>query len=186
MKDLVHCFADVIKQKDTERIKNGTFHAGIGSFEEEHHLDFLEEKLPSIQREIEYNESSEECDLKYNNNGKDYYIEFKLCRPYKNNGKIEEFFYKTIFSPFDKNTLMTDVNKLFNSTFVGEKVIMFVYYEKAENENPLLTSNNIIDKIITDAKLWYNINLRVLVRTSIENLVHPIHQRAELVTLIKE
>lgn len=184
-------FARILKQKDSEALAFKNYSPGVGSFDEIRLVNFFEENQSvefrntlALKREIKYPNSEERLDLIFTkNNDEVLLVEFKLCRPFRNNGSFDEHFYKTIFSPYDNNTLMTDILKLGSSSITGNKYIMFVYFEPSQHSNTLLSLNRIISKIISDSKFYYGTKLEESATAHFTDLIHPIHQSGAIVLL---
>jgi hypothetical protein len=124
LEQFVDDMAEAIEVKDSE-VSHERFQEGIGPFEEERQLEFLVEKLRSmgydgLEREVKYPSSSKKVDLIW----KHYQIEAKLLRLRGDKGRLSQYMFRKIFSPFKNNSLLGDAEKLLGSDLGGEKLFL--------------------------------------------------------------
>lgn len=183
MADLEQCVEDMAKAieiKDSE-VSHEKFQDGIGPFEEERQLDFLVEELRSmgyegIKQEIKYPSSSKKVDLIW----KRHQIEAKLLRLRGDNGRLSQYMFRKIFSPFKSNSLMGDAEKLLESDLNGQKALLGIYYEREDEPQDKLNFENISEKIKNDLEFWHDITVEEEYTASFEGLQHPVHERGEV------
>jgi len=113
----------------------GQYGDGVGSEGEERQLDLLvdalretDDRYHDLEREFPYPESTERCDLVLPDGTP---IEAKLIRYWRANGDPEPTMYGHVFSPFHRNTLLTDVEKLHESKFDGPTALLGLFYERS-------------------------------------------------------
>jgi hypothetical protein len=177
----VEDMAKAIEIKDRE-VSHEKFQDGIGPFEEERQLDFLVEELKSkeyqgIKQEVKYPSSSKKVDLIW----KSHQIEAKLLRLRGDNGRLSQYMFRKIFSPFKSNSLIGDAEKLLESDLGGQKALLGIYYEREDEPQEKLNFENISKKIKKDLEFWHSITVEEEYTASFESLRHPVHQKGRVV-----
>jgi len=119
--DLTVDMAEVVPAVDEGT--SGQYGAGIGSESEERQLELILDQLcgldaryEGIDREAPYPERPGKCDLVLLSGMP---VEAKLIRYWRANGDPELNMYTHVFSPFHRNTLLTDAERLHESQILG-------------------------------------------------------------------
>lgn len=181
LEQFVEDMAKAIEIKDSE-VSHEKFQDGIGPFGEESQLDFLVEELESmgyqsIKQEVKYPSSSKKVDLIWES----HQIEAKLLRLRGDNGRLSQYMFRKIFSPFKSNSLMGDAEKLLESDLGGQKALLGIYYEKRDEPQENLDFENISQKVKDDLDFWHNITIEEEYTASFEGLQHPVHEKGKVV-----
>lgn len=181
LEQFVEDMAKAIEIKDS-KVSHDKFQDGIGPFEEERQLDFLVEELESmgyqdIKQEVKYPSSSKKVDLIW----KTHQIEAKLLRLRGDNGRLSQYMFRKIFSPFKSNSLMGDAEKLLESDLGGQKVLLGIYYEREDESQEKLNFENISQKIKNDLDFWHDTTVEEEHTASFEGLQHPVHKKGKVV-----
>lgn len=190
LEELADGFAAVMQQVDSEA-EHGRWKPGIGPFEEERQVErllgtFRETHDPgwSIETEVSYPDSGQRCDLVVNADQHRIPIEAKLLRFRLDNGNIDSNCYMSVFSPFPEessSSLLTDVQKLRNSTFGTHGGVLGLYYEKEDEPYEQMQVEKIARKFAEDAGYWYDIDVTVGRIAKFSELRHPHHQQGAVV-----
>jgi hypothetical protein len=104
-----------------DRETTGQYGDGLGSEDEERQLDLLlthlrttDERYEQVDREVSYPNGTGNCDLVLPTGMP---VEAKLIRYWRANGDPEPTMFGHVFSPFHRNTLLTDARRLRESSF---------------------------------------------------------------------
>ena len=166
--DIIKIIADILKEFDSERPVHKNFSPGIGPFGE-----------PQIVREIAWRLSSRgipsqtkrtpDLDVQ-----QEWAIEFKIIRPFGDNGREAENWSVNLLHPYSGNvSLVGDAIKLSELNNYRHKGLFVIGYEHDPVKislDPLIHSFELI------AKQVMNIALSERVEEKREHLVHPKHQ----------
>lgn len=130
LSDLTEDIAEVIPDVDSRT--SGQYGDGIGSENEERQIELLLDELreqdsryQEVRREVPYPESAERCDLILPDGTP---VEAKLVRYWRANGDPEPNMHKHVFSPFHKNTLLTDAHSLTDSEIGDRGGLLGLFY----------------------------------------------------------
>jgi hypothetical protein len=166
--DLVKSIADILKEFDNEKPKHKEFKPGIGPFGEPQIVSIiatrLEERgIPSRTRRTP--------DLEIN---KEWAIEFKIVRPFGDNGKEAENWTVNLLHPYPGNvSLIGDAIKLLQIPNYSHKGLFIIGYEHEPAKislDPLINSFELITRGVMNIKLGERIEERR------NKLIHPEHQ----------
>lgn len=166
--ELVSVIADLLKDFDSEYPEHKTFQPGIGPFGE-----------PQLVREIATRLSKQGIGAQTHRTPDmdvqdSWAIEFKIVRPFGNNGREAENWSQNLLHPYEGNvSLIGDAIKLLKLDNYPHKCLFVIGYEhdppKIELE-PLLSSFELISSCVMKIAIGERIE-------AIRNgLVHPIHQ----------
>jgi hypothetical protein len=101
-------------------------------------------------------------------------IEFKIARPFGDNGRIAENWSVNLLHPYPGNTsTLGDCLKLANSEFEERKAVVVIGFEHYPAQIPLWP---LLDSFEVIAKQILQINLSARCEQTRNNLIHPVHQ----------
>jgi hypothetical protein len=195
LSDLTEDIAEVIPDVDSRT--GGQYGDGIGSENEERQIELLLDELreqdsryQEVRREVPYPESAERCDLMLPDGTP---VEAKLIRYWRANGDPEPNMHKHVFSPFHKNTLLTDAHSLTDSEIGDRGGLLGLFYKRADNEPETVdalpsryTAEDIADKIAKDVSYWYDVEASVCEISHFTGLQHTIHKQGAIISWIVE
>lgn len=195
LSELTEDIAEVIPDVDSRT--SGQYGDGIGSEDEERQLELLLDELreqdplyQEVEREVPYPESAERCDLMLPDGTA---VEAKLIRYWRANGDPEHSMYKTVFSPFHRNTLLSDAHILTQSELGDRGGLLGLFYKRADGEPETVealpgryTAEDIADKIAKDAEYWYDLEASVCEISHFSGLQHTIHKQGAIISWILE
>ena len=190
---LTEDMAQVIPEVDRQTV--GQYGDGIGSENEERQVELLlqhlrerNDRYQGVQQEVPYPNSTERCDLMLPS---DLPVEVKLIRYWRANGDPEPNMYKHVFSPFHRNTLLTDANRLSNSEFGSQSGLLGLFYTRSENDPETVqalpsryTANDIADKIAEDISYWYDLNVSICNIAPFSGLQHTVHKQGAIISWV--
>ena len=105
-------------------------------------------------------------------------IEFKIARPYGDNGKEAENWSVNLLHPYPGNvSTVGDCYKLCELPGPERKAVVVISYEHAPPRislTPLIESFEVVAKHVAGLELSPRVEVRV------DNLIHPIHQSARI------
>lgn len=105
-------------------------------------------------------------------------IEFKIARPYGDNGKEAENWSVNLLHPYPGNvSTVGDCYKLCELPGPERKAVAVIGYEHAPPRislTPLIESFEVVAKHVAGMKLSPRVEVRV------DNLLHPVHQSARI------
>jgi hypothetical protein len=184
-------FASIIPSVDAET--EGQYGSGIGSESEERQvelildaLDDIDESYRGVKREVAYPDRPADCDIVFNDGTP---IEAKLLRYWRANGDPEPHWYKHIFSPFNRNTLLTDSKRLCESDFEQVGGLLGLFYQRTPDDSVSVeesperfTASALAEKVVRDIEYWYGYDAEVCGIESFSGLQHSIHRRGSVIT----
>lgn len=166
--DIIRIIADILKDFDDQKPIHKEFKPGIGPFGEPQIVHTISEKLtgkgiPAKTRR------TPDLDIQG-----EWAIEFKIVRPYGDNGKEAENWTVNLLHPYAGNvSLIGDAIKLSQLPKYGHKGLFIIGYE----HNPAKIS---LDPIISSFELIMKNVIKINIGERIEEkrhgLVHPEHQ----------
>lgn len=167
-RNIVITIADILKEFDSERPIHKAFQPGIGPFGEPQIVGVIARRL--MERGITAKtKRTPDLDIQHQ-----WAIEFKIVRPFGDNGKEAENWSVNMLHPYPGNvSLISDAIKVLSlSTFPnkGLFVIGYEHYPAKINLDPLLDSFEVI------ARQVLNISLDERIEQKRGGLVHPEHQ----------
>jgi hypothetical protein len=195
LSDLTKDIAEVIPDVDSRT--SGQYGDGIGSEDEERQIELLLDELreqdpryQQVKREVPYPDSAERCDLMLPDGTA---VEAKLIRYWRANGDPEHYMYKTVFSPFHRNTLLSDAQILTESELGDRGGLLGLFYKRADAEPETVealpsryTAEDIADKIAKDIEHWYDREASVCEISHFSGLQHAIHKQGAIISWIVE
>ena len=185
--DIVGDFADAFKAVDETRPQGGSrtriYRPGIGPLTEadavSRALQYLKEsKRSSYYRDASpkrYPNSRQQCDLVVPN---EWAMEFKLLRPFGDNGAEAEHWSENALHPYPGNVRsIGDSFKLVESGFPERKAIVIFGYEHSP---PLIDTTVAIESFEAIAKQVVGIELGARQSAEFGPLIHPVHQQGKV------
>ena len=166
--DLLRIIADILKEYDDEKPVHKAFKPGIGPFGEPQIVHIISERLTNKGIPAKTRRTPDLDILS------DWAVEFKIVRPFGDNGKEAEEWTVNLLHPYPGNvSLIGDALKLKQLPNYDHKGLFIIGYE----HNPAIIS---LDPIIASFELIaqnvMNINLRERIEEKRIGLVHPTHQ----------
>ncbi len=173
--NLVGMIADILKDFDSQRPIHKKYKPGIGPFGEPQIVREIEERL---QRSGVYAQQRRTPDLVVHHDKDIFAIEFKIVRPFGDNGREAENWSVNMLHPYPGNvSLLGDALKLLGQINLGQinlkKALFLIGYEHNQAKislDPLICSFEVI------ARQVMNIPLGQRVEERRDGLVHPEHQ----------
>ena len=166
--DLVITIADILKDFDNEKPKHKDFKPGIGPFGEPQIVGIISNRL---ERKGISARTKRTPDLEIQ---QDWAIEFKIIRPFGDNGKEAENWTVNLLHPYPGNvSLIGDAIKLLQIPNYSRKGLFIIGYEHDPAKislDPLIYSFELITREVMNIRLGERIEERR------NNLVHPEHQ----------
>jgi hypothetical protein len=165
-------FACALKEIDSSRAVHKQFQAGIGPFGE---ADAVKAAVSVLRRghPAVYGNAvtKRQPDLLIPN---EWQIEFKIVRPFGDNGKKAENWSQNVLHPYPGNTSsIGDCLKLAASAGNERKAVVVFGYE----HNPAVISlDPCIDGFEMLAGRLLGIRLSPRIERRVDNLIHPVHQ----------
>jgi hypothetical protein len=185
--DIVNDFAEALKGVDTlrpqGRSKSRVYREGVGPLTEAESvskaIEYLKKRAsPSPYENAlpkRYPSGRQQCDLVIPG---EWAIEFKLLRPFGDNGKEAEHWSENILHPYEGNSSsIGDCIKLIKSDFSERKAIIVFGYEHAP---PLIELNRAVKSFEVIAKEVWGIELSERYASEFQNLIHPVHQQGKV------
>ncbi|MFB6183709.1 MAG: hypothetical protein ABEI96_04065, partial [Haloarculaceae archaeon] len=187
--------ADAVPAVD--RNTTGQYGDGLGSEDEERQVELLldhlretDDRYEEVNREVPYPDSSEKCDLVLPNGMP---IEAKLIRYWRANGDPEPAMYGHVFSPFHRNTLLTDARRLHASDLADRCGLLGLFYTRADDDPETVkalperyTPEDIAEKVVRDIDYWYDAGASVCHIADFDGLRHNIHRQGAVISWIVE
>jgi hypothetical protein len=173
----------------------GQYGDGLGSEDEERQLELLLDHLreadacyEEVDREVPYPDSSGSCDLVLPNGMP---VEAKLIRYWRANGDPEPTMYGHVFSPFHRNTLLTDTRRLHASAFADRCGLLGLFYTRADDDSKTVerlperyTPENIAEKVVRDMDYWYETDANVCRVAEFGGLQHDVHGQGAAISWV--
>jgi hypothetical protein len=187
LSEVVSDFADAFKAVDETRPQGSsrtrTYRPGIGPLTEADAVNRALQHLKVGTRSSYYLDASpkrypssrQQCDLVIPN---EWAIEFKLLRPFGDNGAEAEHWSENALHPYPGNvSSIGDSIKLIESGFPKRKAIVIFGYEHAP---PLIDITVAIDSFEVIAKQVVGIELGARQSAKFGPLIHPVHQQGKV------
>lgn len=182
--------ASVISDVDAQT--TGQYKDGIGSEDEERQVELLVDSLKehdpwyqAVSQEVPYPTTGERCDLQLPDGTP---VEVKLIRYWRANGDPEDYMPKQVLSPFHKNTLLTDAQRLSVSKFEESGGLLGLFYKRAD-EDPITTAHperftaeDLAEKLRQDIEYWYDCTATVECVARFSGLQHPVQSQGAAIT----
>ena len=168
LSELVGGVADALKDFDTECPVHKTFQPGIGPFGEPQLIKEIARRLTSQGLPARTRRTP---DLEI---GKMWAVEFKIARPFGDDGKVAENWSQNLLHPYEGNTsLIGDALKLMGRKDYQHSCLFAICYE---HEPPIVDLEPLLSsfELIAGSVMQIPLSPRVEERRSA--LVHPTHQ----------
>lgn len=186
--EIVADFAEALKAVDSLRpqgkSKTRVYKEGVGPLTEADSLARAVEYLkrsrgPASTYETaaptKYPDSRQQCDLVIPGQ---WAIEFKLIRPFGDNGLEAEHWSENVLHPYEGNcSSIGDCIKLLKSGFPERKAIIVFGYEHTPPQIDITTAVNSFEAIVKEV---VGIQLSDRRTAEFQGLVHPIHQQGKV------
>ena len=183
--------ADAVPAVD--HMTTGQYGDGLGSEDEERQLELLldylremDDRYREVDREVQYPDSSEKCDLVLPNGRP---VEAKLIRYWRANGDPEPTMYGHVFSPFHRNTLLTDARRLHTSAFGERSGLLGLFYTRTGDDPETVealperyTAEDIAEKVVHDINYWYEAKATVCCIAKFDGLQHDVHGEGAVIS----
>jgi hypothetical protein len=172
---LANDIADALVRVDASRVPFRTFQPGVGPYGEPQIVRLIAKHLNDIPRYQGAAQTKRVPDLLI---PADWALEFKIARPYGDNGKEAENWSVNLLHPYTGNvSSIGDCLKLRDWKGVERKAITVIGYEHNPpqiNLTPLVRSFEMIAHGIA------GIELSTCIECRRDGLVHPVHQSLRL------
>jgi hypothetical protein len=177
--DMVTHYAEALKAVDTAGIAHSRYKPGIGPFSEPSGLDLalkhLKVAYPLVYHSagpMAYPGSAKKCDLVLPG---EWAIEFKLVRPYGDNGEEAEHWSENVLHPYPGHTsAIGDCLKLLNSQFAERKAVMvygFTHTPPRIELEPAIRAFEVVAAQVAKIQLGQRHSAHF------DGLIHPVHQQ---------
>jgi len=187
--------ADAVPVVDCET--TGKYGDGLGSEDEERQLKLLLDHLcgvddhyANVDREVSYPDRTGKCDLVLPSGMP---VEAKLIRYWRANGDPEPTMYGHVFSPFHRNTLLTDARRLHASAFADRCGLLGLFYMRADDDPETVealperyTPEGIAEKVVRDIDHWYETEVNVCRVAEFGGLQHDVHRQGAVISWVVE
>jgi hypothetical protein len=167
-REIVTIIADILKEFDAEMPKHKAFRPGIGPFGEPQIVAVIAQKLSESGISAQ-TKRTPDLDIQHQ-----WAIEFKIVRPFGDNGKEAENWSVNMLHPYAGNvSLIGDAIKLSGLDDYPKKGLFVIGYE----HNPAKISlDPLVDSFESIAKHVMKIELGERFQEKREGLVHSEHQ----------
>lgn len=135
-----------------------------------------------------YPDGGGKCDLVLSNGTP---VEAKLIRYWRANGDPEPTMYGHVFSPFHRNTLLTDARRLQASEFGEESGLLGLFYTRASDDPETVeglperyTAADIAEKVVRDIDHWYEAEASVCRIAEFDGLQHTVHGQGAAISWV--
>lgn len=173
--EITNDIADALVDIDTSGVPCKNYLPGVGPYGEPQLVKLIVQHLNNLPKYKDRVVSRRTPDLLI---PQEWAIEFKIARPFGDNGKPAENWSVNLLHPYPGNTsTIGDCLKLVQSDFPEKLAVVVIGYEHSIPEimlDPLIYAFEVI------AKQVVNIKLSKRVETFREGLVHPVHQIARV------
>jgi hypothetical protein len=187
LSELVSDFADAFKAVDETSPQGAsrtrTYRPGIGPLTEADAVNRALRQFKEGTRSLYYRDASpirypssrQQCDLVI---PEEWAMEFKLLRPFGDNGAEAEHWSENVLHPYPGNvSSIGDSIKLIESGFTERKAIVIFGYEHSP---PLIDITIAIDSFEAIAKQVVGIELGARQSAKFGPLIHPVHQQGKV------
>lgn len=175
----------------------GQYGDGLGSETEERQIESVldhlrngDERYEAVEREVAYPDRDGRCDLVLPTGTR---VEAKLIRYWRANGDPEPTMYGHVFSPFHRNTLLTDARRLHTSESDGRSGLLGLFYARDADDPETVealaeryTATDIAEKIVRDIEYWYDAEASVCRIAEFDGLRHTVHGQGAAISWLVE
>jgi hypothetical protein len=176
-----------------DAVTAGQYEDGLGSETEERQIDLLfghlretDDRYRGVEREVPYPDGSGRCDLVLPTGTP---VEVELIRYWRANGDPEPTMYTHVFSPFHRNTLLNDVDRLRGSGFERPHGLLGLFYTRSEDDpepveslSERYTAEEIAERVVRDLEYWHDADAKVCGMSRFDGLRHRVHGRGAVVS----
>lgn len=188
-RQLVVQIADLLKEFDSDWPVHKNWKPGIGPFDEDPLVKEIAIRLTKIgitaetQAEVD---GVKKIDMVI---GGHWAIEFKLARPFRNNGDVEPHWSPKLTYPYegsyegnnkDRRSSISDAIKLQKISKVARKCVFVIGFERVSP--PGIPLDPVLEAFELLAQSMFDIPLGKRVEETRDGLVHPLHQTLRCVS----
>jgi hypothetical protein len=175
LKTVVSDIADSLVEIDSSRVPFRKFRPGVGPYGEPQLLKKLSQILNSKNVYQGRVETRRTPDLLIKGS---WALEFKIVRPYGDNGKEAEDWSVNLLHPYKGSTsALGDCMKLLQLRIPEKKAVVVTGYE---HDPPLILIQPLIESFEILAEKIMKIKLGPRETENRKNLIHPIHQQLKV------
>jgi hypothetical protein len=169
--EVIEDVADSLIAIDTSRVPFRSFQLGVGPYGEPQLLKAIALNLNRLPKYNDQVQTRRTPDLLI---PKHWAIEFKIARPYGDNGKEAENWSVNLLHPYKENvSTIGDCYKLLELASTERKAVVVIGYEHSPARidlTPLIEAFEVV------AKQVMHIALSDRIETRRNGLIHPVHQ----------
>jgi hypothetical protein len=176
MQKLLHDIAAALRAIDDSKVPFKNFRPGVGPYGEPQLIRGVVANLKFMRPESYLNaRTKREPDVLIPDQ---WALEFKIVRPFGDNGKEAEHWSQNLLHPYPGNvSAIGDVFKLMRSQVRERKGVVAIGYEHAP---AVIAIDPLIDAFEQVTREVLRLPLGRRCTTQVESLVHPVHQTAKL------
>jgi hypothetical protein len=164
--------ADVLMAVDSSRVPFKTFRAGVGPYGEPQLLQLIKDRLNVLNAYRGRVVTKRTPDLLLKGQ---WALEFKIARPFGDNGKLAENWSVNLLHPYEGNvSAIGDCFKLLGLDRSERKAVVVIGYQHSPPQlslGPLLAAFEVVARHVA------KINLGPRFEVTREGLIHPVHQQ---------
>ena len=174
MQTIVDHFAEALRRIDESRVPFKNFQPGVGPYGEPQVVCRCLEYLKDTYAE-QYSDARTKRNPDLLIPGR-WALEFKIVRPYGDNGREAEHLSQNLLHPYPGNvSSLGDIVSLLSLEGTERKgIIVFTY----EHDPPIIQLSVIVECFETLAMNVLSLPLGPRCVAELTNLIHPVHQRA--------
>jgi len=166
--EIVKTIADILKEFDAEKPVHKAFRPGIGPFGEPQIVSVIAKRLSTMGIQAK-TKRTPDLDIKH-----EWAIEFKIVRPFGDNGKEAENWSVNMLHPYSGNvSLVGDAMKLTKLETYPHKGLFVIGFEHSPAK---ISLDSLIDSFELIVKQVMRIDLGERIEQKREGLVHSEHQ----------
>ena len=170
--ELVSDLADVLVAIDASHVPFKNFRAGVGPYGEPQLVRLVKDRLDGLERYRGRVVTKRTPDLEVQG---EWALEFKIARPYGDNGKPAENWSVNLLHPYEGNiSAIGDCFKLLGLGGSRRRAVVVIGYEHTPPQvslGPLLAAFEVVARDVA------RIVLGPRVQVTRSGLVHPVHQQ---------
>lgn len=164
--------ADALKEVDSSGVPFKNFLPGVGPYGEPQLVKKICEYLNALERYCRCAKTKRTPDLILAGH---WALEFKIVRPFGDNGKVAENWSVNLLHPYEGNTsLLGDCLKLRSHTGRERKAVIAIGYE---HDPPKITLEPLVRSFEVIASSVLSIQLGERLSERRNGLIHPVHQQ---------
>ena len=171
LEELITDIANALIEIDASGVAYSSFQPGVGPYGEPQLLKLIKQRLNFIAKYEGKVETRRTPDLLIPTK---WAIEFKIARPFGDNGNEAENWSVNLLHPYQGNTsTIGDCFKLINLICQERKAVTVIGYE---HNPPKIDLTSLIESFEAVAKYVCNLKLSKRIEIKRSGLVHPVHQ----------